>query len=171
MMKALSLLSLAAVMVTGSKHDPEADITDRVYFDIEIDGAPAGRITLGLYRYQAPMWVSNFLRFCDGSAGVADDGTVLWYKGTELYDMMPDEYILGGDVENNDGTGDNYSIFDGGKEFPDDGAFLPFNRKYLLVAANLEQKENQNSQKFWISIRKNAQYDKKFQRVGEVIDG
>ena len=51
MMKALSLLSLAAVMVTGSKHDPEADITDRVYFDIEIDGAPAGRITLGLYRY------------------------------------------------------------------------------------------------------------------------
>ncbi len=160
-MKALSLLSLAAVMVAGSKQEPETDITDRVYFDIEIDGAPAGRITLGLYRYLAPLLVSNFLAFCDGSAGVADDGTVLWYKGSELYDMMPDDYILGGDVENNDGTGDNYSIYNGGKEFNDDGSFLPFNRKYLLVAANPEAKEHNNSQKFFIAIKKNAKYDKK----------
>ena len=161
-MKALSLLSLAAVMVAGSKQEPETDITDRVYFDIEIDGAPAGRITLGLYRYLAPLYVSNFLAFCDGSAGVADDGTVLWYKGSELYDMKPDEYILGGDVENNDGTGDNYSIHNGGKEFKDDGAFLPFNRKYLLVAANPESKEHNNSQKFFIALKKNQNYEKKF---------
>ena len=76
--------------------------------------------------------------------------------------MKPDEYILGGDVENNDGTGDNYSIHNGGKEFKDDGAFLPFNRKYLLVAANPESKEHNNSQKFFIALKKNQNYEKKF---------
>ena len=85
--------------------------------------------------------------------------------------MKPDDYILGGDVENNDGTGDNYSIYNGGKEFNDDGSFLPFNRKYLLVAANPEAKEHNNSQKFFIAIKKNAKYDKKLQRFGEVLDG
>ena len=128
MKTAASLVALSM----ATKREPDVDITDRVYFDIEIDGKPAGRILFGLYRYLAPKLVENFLAFCDGSAGEADDGTQLWYKGSELYDMKDGSYILGGDVENNDATGDSYSKWGG--EFEDQVVFKEFNHKYLLGA-------------------------------------
>ena len=71
MKTAASLVALSM----ATKREPDVDITDRVYFDIEIDGKPVGRILFGLYRYLAPKLVENFLAFCDGSAGEADDGT------------------------------------------------------------------------------------------------
>ena len=46
-----------------------ADITDKAYFDIEIDGNPTGRIVFGLYGDVVPKTVKNFAELCDGSAG------------------------------------------------------------------------------------------------------
>ena len=104
-MKSIFAAALLAASCYASKEDPGVDITDRIYFDITFDGQPAGRITIGLYRYLAPLWVNNFLKFCDGSAGEDDDGSILWYKGSELYSPNKGEFFQGGDVENQDGTG------------------------------------------------------------------
>ena len=41
-----------------------ADITESVYFDIDIDGAPAGRIEMGLYGGVVPKTVENFKQLC-----------------------------------------------------------------------------------------------------------
>jgi hypothetical protein len=40
--------------------DSDAEITDTVFFDIEIDGTSAGRIEMGLYGGAVPKTVDNF---------------------------------------------------------------------------------------------------------------
>jgi hypothetical protein len=47
----------------GGKSD--AEITDTVFFDIEIDGTPAGRIEMGLYGGVVPKTVDNFKQVSD----------------------------------------------------------------------------------------------------------
>jgi cyclophilin family peptidyl-prolyl cis-trans isomerase len=42
----------------------DAEITDKVYFDITIDGDDAGRITMGLYGSTVPKTVENFKQLC-----------------------------------------------------------------------------------------------------------
>ena len=39
---------------------PQATITSRVYFDVEIDRNPAGKIVMGLYGDVVPKTVENF---------------------------------------------------------------------------------------------------------------
>lgn len=46
----------------------EGDITDKVYFDIDIGGNPIGRFVFGLYGKEAPITVSNFLKVLEGKA-------------------------------------------------------------------------------------------------------
>jgi Cyclophilin type peptidyl-prolyl cis-trans isomerase/CLD len=47
----------------------DAAITDSVYFDVAIDGQPAGRITMGLYGETVPKTVENFKQLCTGKPG------------------------------------------------------------------------------------------------------
>jgi hypothetical protein len=42
----------------------DAEITEKVYFDITIDGDDAGRITMGLYGSTVPKTVENFKQLC-----------------------------------------------------------------------------------------------------------
>ena len=46
-----------------------ATITDKTFFDIEIDGEAAGQIVMGLYGEVVPRSVENFATLCTGSAG------------------------------------------------------------------------------------------------------
>ena len=45
------------------------EITDTVYFDVEIAGEAQGRITFGLYGDTVPLTVANFVALTKGSAG------------------------------------------------------------------------------------------------------
>jgi hypothetical protein len=38
----------------------DAEITDNVFFDIDIDGQPAGRIEMGMYGSTTPKTCENF---------------------------------------------------------------------------------------------------------------
>lgn len=45
----------------------QAAVTDKVFFDIEIDGKPAGRVIMGLYAGMVPKTVANFVGLCEGT--------------------------------------------------------------------------------------------------------
>jgi hypothetical protein len=54
----------------------DAPITDTVFFDITIDGEPAGRITMGLYGETTPKTAENFRQLCTGEAGFGYEGSM-----------------------------------------------------------------------------------------------
>jgi peptidylprolyl isomerase len=69
-----------------SPKPPEPVITDKVFFDIEIDGQAAGRIILGLFGKVAPKTVLNFKSLCACDKGQGKlSGKDLCYKNTPIH--------------------------------------------------------------------------------------
>ena len=95
---------------------PQAEITSKVYFDIEIDNNPAGRIVMGLYGGVVPKTVKNFEVLCKGDTK-HPRGAVLSYKGSIFHRIIPNFMIQGGDFTNFNGTG-GISIY--GNKFEDE---------------------------------------------------
>lgn len=62
-------LNMIGGILQGFFGKKEAEITDTVYFDVTIDGAPAGRIEMGLYGTTVPKTVENFKKLCTGEPG------------------------------------------------------------------------------------------------------
>ena len=46
----------------------DAAITNTVFFDITIDGAPSGRVEMGMYGDTTPKTCENFRALCTGAA-------------------------------------------------------------------------------------------------------
>ena len=82
---------------------PQAEITDRVYFDIDINSRPAGRVVIGLYGSTVPLTVKNFKTLCEGSTKDPKSGMVLSYSGSSFHRVIPDFMIQGGDFTNHNG--------------------------------------------------------------------
>jgi hypothetical protein len=60
----------------------DAPISDTVYFDVEIEGVPAGRIEIGLYGSTTPKTAENFKQLCTGEPGYG-------YAGSKFHRIMP----------------------------------------------------------------------------------
>ncbi|XP_021940339.1 tripartite motif-containing protein 72-like isoform X2 [Zootermopsis nevadensis] len=73
------------------------------FFDIAIGGKLSGRIVIQLRPDVTPKMCANFVALCTGELGYG-------YKGSKIFKSRPDNYILGGDFENNDGSG-GHSIY------------------------------------------------------------
>merc|ERR1712065_30564 len=88
-----------------------------VFFDIEIDGQSAGRITMELYADTVPKTAENFRALCTGEKGTGKSGKPLHYKGCVFHRIIPSFMCQGGDFTNGNGTGGE-SIY--GTKFEDE---------------------------------------------------
>ncbi|CAJ1964142.1 unnamed protein product [Cylindrotheca closterium] len=83
-MKIVCALLLAFMaLATGQK------VTNKVFFDVEVEGGESGRITMGLFGEEVPKTVENFRALCTGEKGVGASGKPLHYKGSIFHRVIP----------------------------------------------------------------------------------
>ncbi|HEV3145053.1 MAG TPA: peptidylprolyl isomerase [Gemmataceae bacterium] len=139
----------------------------QVFFDISIDGKPAGKIVFELFADTVPKTAKNFQELCVGTTNAA--GKKLGYKGSSFHRIIPDFMCQGGDFTAGNGTGGE-SIY--GARF-DDESFQGKAGKHFgpgtLSMANAGR--NTNGSQFFICTAPTPHLDGKHVVFGQVVKG
>ncbi|KYQ92604.1 cyclophilin-type peptidylprolyl cis-trans isomerase [Tieghemostelium lacteum] len=141
-------------------------VNQRVFFDVDINGERAGRITFELFTDDVPKTADNFLKLCTGEKGVGKSGKPLHFKGSKFHRIIPNFMIQGGDFTRGDGTGGE-SIY--GEKFADENFIHKHTGEGILSMANAGK--NTNGSQFFICTVKTTWLDGKHVVFGKVIDG
>ncbi|KAJ9442671.1 Peptidyl-prolyl cis-trans isomerase B [Diplonema papillatum] len=145
---------------------PDTSVTDKVFFDVTIDGEPAGRVVMGLYGKVVPKTAENFRALCTGEKGEGTCGKPLHYKGSKFHRIIPAFMCQGGDFTNGDGTGGE-SIY--GEKFEDENFRIKHTREGLLSMANSGPATN--GSQFFITTTVTPHLDGRHVVFGEVLEG
>ncbi|CAM9716034.1 unnamed protein product [Scytosiphon promiscuus] len=144
---------------------PQAAITEKVFFDVEIGGAPAGRIIMGMYGTIVPRTTENFVGLCKGDP--TRKRQPFGYEGSSFHRAIPGFMIQGGDFTRGNGTGGT-SIF-GGKFKDEDMSQLKHIGPGILSMAN--SGPNSNGSQFFITTAPCGWLDGKHVIFGQVLQG
>jgi cyclophilin family peptidyl-prolyl cis-trans isomerase len=157
----LKFLCVLVVLVASAL--ASTTVTDLVYLDVNLDDISMGRILVGLYGDDVPLATLNFKNLAQGTAIGAVTAT---YSGTEFFSFT-DNYVAGGDWQNNDGTASTSAT---GSTFDrEDSASITHNAAGLV--SMIGDSNGKFGSQFLITLQSDTTLDRTNVVVGKVMEG